>query len=147
LFKVKVIHGVNLNLLGIRDPAVYGTDTLEEINEKLKTRGKELDIELEIVQSNIEGEIVEEIHRAIDTADAIIINPAAYTHYSFAIRDAIASVRLPTIEVHLSNIFAREEFRQKSAVAPVAAGLICGFGTESYLAALSIAKQLIAGGR
>jgi 3-dehydroquinate dehydratase-2 len=145
--KVKVIHGVNLNLLGVRDPAVYGTDTLEEINRKLTERAKELGIELEIVQSNIEGEIVQEIQKAMDSADAIIINPAAYTHYSLAIRDAVASVKLPTIEVHLSNIFAREEFRQRSAVAPVAAGVICGFGTQSYLAALGVAKELVAGGR
>lgn len=145
--KVKVIHGVNLNLLGVRDPAVYGTDSLEEINRKLTARAKELDIELEIVQSNIEGEIVEQIHSAMDSADCIIINPAAHTHYSFAIRDAIASVRLPTIEVHLSNVFAREEFRQRSVVAPVAAGVICGFGTEGYLAALAVAKELVGGGR
>lgn len=145
--KVKVIHGVNLNLLGVRDPAVYGTDSLEELNQKLSARARELGIELEIVQSNIEGEIVEEIHRAMDSADCIVINPAAYTHYSLAIRDAIASVKLPTIEVHLSNVFAREEFRQRSAVAPVAAGVICGFGTHSYLAALSVAKEIVSGGR
>ena len=140
--KILVLHGPNLNLLGEREPNVYGSFTLEEINKALVDLAKELDLELKIVQSNHEGEIVETIQNARHWAEVIIINPAAYTHTSVAIRDAIAAVSVPTIEVHLSNIHAREGFRHSSHVAPVAVGQISGFGKNSYLLALQAAAGL-----
>ena len=139
---VLVIHGPNLNLLGVREPKVYGAHTLGQIDEMMQKEAAELDITLRIVQSNHEGEIVEAIHEALEWAQVIIINPAAYTHTSVAIRDALASVRLPAIEVHLSNPYAREEFRHKSITAPACAGVISGFGAHGYLAALHLAPQL-----
>lgn len=139
---VLVIHGPNLNLLGMREPKVYGSHTLEQIDEMLRQAATEMEVELRIVQSNHEGEMVEAIHQALDWAQVIIINPAAYTHTSVALRDALAAVRLPAIEVHLSNLYAREEFRQHSLTAPVCAGVISGFGAYSYLAALRLAPQL-----
>jgi 3-dehydroquinate dehydratase-2 len=141
--KVLVIHGPNLALLGEREVAVYGNFTLEEINEKLLAVAKEAGVELEIVQLDGEGEIVEKIGKARKLFQAIIINPGAYTHYSVAIRDAVAAVSLPTVEVHLSNIYAREEFRHKSVIAPVAVGQISGFGVNSYLLGLKAAIDLI----
>ena len=147
MIRVKVIHGVNLNLMGEREPGVYGTDSLEEIDKKIARRAKELDLEVEFFQGNGEGAIVDAIHSASGTADAIVINPGAYTHYSIALRDAIAAVRLPTIEVHLSNIFARESFRRESVTAPVCVGLLTGFGTMSYIAALDLARDLVERGR
>jgi 3-dehydroquinate dehydratase-2 len=138
--KILVIHGPNLNLLGTRETEVYGTETLDEINSKLTKMAKEANIDIEVFQSNHEGEIVDKIHNAKRDANFIIINPAAFTHYSLAIRDAIASVNVPTIEVHLSNIYAREDFRQKSVIAPVVCGQICGFGADSYYLAF---KQVI----
>jgi len=142
--KILVIHGPNLNLLGERETEVYGTETLDFINSKLKGMAEEKNVEIEIFQSNHEGAIVEKIQNAQEVADCIIINPAAFTHYSVAIRDAIASVRIPTIEVHLSNIYAREDFRQKSVISPVAKGVISGFGADSYLLALRYAILLSA---
>src|SRR5258708_1228203 len=140
--KVLVLHGPNLNLLGEREPNVYGSVTLEEINEELKEQASKLDVELRIVQSNHEGEIVETIQNGRHWADVLIINPAAYTHTSVAIRDAISAVSTPTIEVHLSNIHAREGFRQASHVSPVAVGQIVGFGKNSYLLALQAATLI-----
>lgn len=140
--KILIIHGPNLNLLGARETEIYGTETLDLINSKLKEVAEEENMELEIYQSNHEGEIVEKIQNAKETTDCIIINPAAFTHYSVAIRDAIASVPIPTIEVHLSNIYSREDFRQKSVVSPVAKGVISGFGADSYLLALRYAIML-----
>jgi 3-dehydroquinate dehydratase II len=140
--KILVIHGPNLNLLGEREPNVYGAFTLEEINNELKGLASELDVELRLVQSNHEGEIVETIQNARHWADAIILNPAAYTHTSVAIRDAISAVNTPVIEVHLSNVHAREGFRQSSHVSPVAVGQISGFGKNSYLLALRAAVLL-----
>jgi|SRR5581483_3875535 len=134
--KVLVIHGPNLNLLGEREPNVYGSVTLEEINRALNEQAVKIEVELRIVQSNHEGEIVETIQNARHWADVIIINPAAYTHTSVAIRDAISAVTVPTIEVHLSNIYAREGFRQASHISPVAVGQISGFGMNSYMLAL-----------
>ncbi len=141
--KILVIHGPNLNLLGEREPDVYGTFSLDDVNEKLQKLAKEKKVTLEIVQLNSEGEIVDKIHEAKKTASAIVINPGAYTHYSIALRDAITAVGIPTVEVHLSNIYAREEFRKKSVIAPVASGQISGFGVNSYILGLEAACGLI----
>jgi 3-dehydroquinate dehydratase-2 len=140
--KILVIHGPNLNLLGLREPGVYGNVSLSEINSTLQEKAAKLDIELKIVQTNHEGEIVDAIHQSMNWADCIIINPAAYTHTSVAIRDAITSVAIPTIEVHLSNIYKREDFRQKSFVSQVAEGTISGFGADSYYLALEAAIKV-----
>jgi 3-dehydroquinate dehydratase II len=141
--KILVIHGPNLNLLGLREPKVYGKVTLAKINSELKALAKKEKIEIDIHQTNIEGEIVNLIHKAKKGYSAIVINPGGYTHYSVAIRDAVASVKIPTVEVHLSNIYAREEFRHTSMIAPVAAGQISGFGKNSYLLGLKAAIELI----
>ena len=135
--KVLVIHGPNLQLLGTREPDVYGTFSLEDINGQLHAMAKDMGLGLEILQSNHEGDIVDAIGKASGKFDAIIINPAAYTHTSVAIRDAISACGVPTLEVHLSNIYRREEFRHQSMIAPVAVGQISGFGANSYLLALT----------
>ncbi len=135
--KILVIHGPNLNLLGQREKDVYGQTTLEEINQQLQDFAKGHDVALDIVQSNHEGDLVDRIGGTKnDGFVAILINPAAYTHTSVAIRDALLAVSLPTVEVHLSNIYAREDFRHKSLVAPVVCGQISGFGINSYLLGL-----------
>ncbi len=136
--KILVIHGPNLNLLGTRESDLYGTRTLEEINSDLQGLASEMGAELTILQSNHEGEIVDAIQNSKDH-DALLINPAAYTHTSVAIRDAIAGVRIPAVEIHLSNIYKREEFRHKSLISPVADGQIAGFGPDSYLLGLRAA--------
>ena len=141
--KILVIHGPNLNLLGKREPDVYGNVTIEEINTALKARAKELKLSLEAVQSNHEGEIVDIIGKAGKKYSAIIINPAAYTHTSVAIRDALQAIKTPAIEVHLSNIYAREEFRRHSLTAPACRGQISGFGKNSYLLALEAVLDLL----
>jgi len=141
--KVLVIHGPNLNMLGMREPDVYGTKTLDEIDHMLRQDAAEMGLQLEIVQSNHEGEIIEAIQGAYERAQAIIINPAGYTHTSVAIRDALAAVRLPVIEVHLSNLWAREQWRERSVTAPVCVGVIGGFGAVSYLLALRAANSII----
>jgi 3-dehydroquinate dehydratase-2 len=141
--KILVIHGPNLALLGEREVAVYGRFTLEEINQKLNELAKKEGVELEIVQLDGEGEIVEKIGKARKEFQAIVINPAGYTHYSVAIRDAIAAAGIPTVEVHLSNIYAREEFRHKSVIAPVAVGQISGFGINSYVLGLKAAIDFL----
>jgi 3-dehydroquinate dehydratase-2 len=140
--KVLVLHGPNLNLLGKREPDVYGHVTIENINAMLADEARMLGIEVKILQSNVEGDLVNAIQDAGSWADAIIINPAAYTHTSVALRDAIAAVAVPTIEVHLSNVYAREPFRHHSYIAPVAMGQITGFGSESYRLALHAAARL-----
>ncbi len=134
--KILILHGPNLNLLGMREPAVYGPMTLKEINRMLLELGNELGCEISIVQSNCEGTLVDAIQSASGKFDGILINPAAYTHTSVAIRDAISAVAIPTVEVHLSNIHSREDFRAKSFVAPIALGQISGFGADSYLLGL-----------
>jgi 3-dehydroquinate dehydratase-2 len=136
--KILIIHGPNLNLLGSRESDIYGTKSLAEINDSLNQLAAELGVEIVIEQSNHEGEIVDLIQKAEDYS-ALLINPAAYTHTSIAIRDAIAAVKIPAVEVHLSNIHKREEFRQKSLIAPVATGQISGFGPDSYLLGLRAA--------
>jgi 3-dehydroquinate dehydratase-2 len=142
---VLVIHGPNLNLLGIREPEIYGTVKLEDMNKDLQALGQEMDIEVRIVQTNHEGEFVETIQNARNWAHAIIVNPAAYTHTSVAIADALKAVGIPAIEVHMSNVYAREDFRHRSYVAAVVKGRIMGFGAQSYLLALRAATSLMAG--
>ena len=139
--KILVINGPNLNLLGTRESDIYGTMTLEDINASIQDLAKELNVEVTIRQSNHEGEIVDLIHNAKDYT-ALVINPAAYTHTSVAIRDAIAAVEIPAVEIHLSNIYKREEFRHKSLISPVAHGQISGFGPESYLLGLRAAVSI-----
>lgn len=136
MVKILVLHGPNLRLLGRREPETYGSATLEDINARLRALAAELGAELRIGQSDIEGELVTLIGEAMDWADGILINPAAYTHTSVAIRDAIAAANLPAVEVHLSNVHRREPFRHHSYIAPVAAGQIAGFGVDSYLLGL-----------
>jgi len=141
--KILVIHGPNLDLLGKREPKVYGRVTLKEINEGLKKIAKRRKVTLTIKQSNHEGKIVDLITGARNKFNALLINPAAYTHTSVAIRDAIAATGILTIEVHLSNIYAREEFRHKSLISPVASGTILGFGAKSYYLGLEALLELI----
>ena len=142
--KILIIHGPNLNLLGEREPDIYGKTTLKEINTLLEKIAQKEGVSLEFLQSNHEGEIVDAIGKAkANQFQAILINPAAYTHTSVAIRDAVAAVNIPTIEVHLSNIYAREEFRHKSLIAPACHGQITGFGVNSYVLGLQAAIQLI----
>lgn len=143
MLKVSLIHGPNLNLLGARETEIYGRDPFDEINRKIRLHAQALDTDVRIFQSNHEGEIIDALHDARGWADAIIINPAAFTHYSYAIRDAIAAVRLPTIEVHLTNVHAREEFRHHSVTAAVTAGQIVGLGTYGYLLALDAVKNIV----
>lgn len=138
---VLVVHGPNLNLLGTREPEVYGTQTLADVDKMLADEAKSLGITIKTTQSNSEGALVDAIHGAAKWAHAIIINPGAYTHTSIALRDAIAGVKVPAIEVHLSNVHAREEFRRHSYISPVATGQICGFGVESYRLALQAARK------
>lgn len=139
---VQIIHGPNLNLLGKREPEVYGHTTLADIDTRLTTEGEKLGHQVRTFQSNSEGELVSAVQEAAGWADAIIINPAAYTHTSVALRDAIAGVGIPTIEVHISNVHARESFRHHSYIAPVAAGQIAGFGIASYVLALHAVEEV-----
>lgn len=141
--RIIVAHGPNLNLLGRREPEIYGSFTLEQINSQLQLLASESEVELKIFQSNSEGEIVSFIGDNIDWADGLIINPAAYTHTSVAIRDAISASQLPTIEVHLSNVYRREDFRHLSYISPVAVGIIAGFGPNSYILALKAMINLL----
>ena len=134
--KILVLHGPNLNLLGEREPDVYGSMTLSELNTRLKQEARKRKLTLKTFQSNHEGDLIDQIHAQRKWANAIVVNPGAYTHYSYALRDAISSVSLPTIEVHLSDIHAREDFRKISVISPVCLEQISGLGWKSYLKAL-----------
>jgi 3-dehydroquinate dehydratase-2 len=132
MMKILLLHGPNLNLLGEREPEHYGTDTLAEINSRITALAKEIGAEVRAVQSNCEGGMIDAVQEARTWASGILVNPGAFTHYSYALRDAIAAVHLPAVEIHISNVFKREEFRQRSVIAPVCVGSICGFGSCSY---------------
>lgn len=141
--KILVLHGVNLNMLGFRDPKHYGKITLSEINNNLKILAKDLKIEIETFQTNFEGEMVERIHKVLnEEINAIVINAGAWTHSSFAIHDALEILDIPIVEVHLSNIYARENFRHNSLISSIAKGTIAGFGLNSYLLGLQAAHEL-----
>jgi 3-dehydroquinate dehydratase-2 len=143
--KILVLHGINLDMFGKRDPAQYGTVTLAEIDERLRTLGRELGVEVACFHSNVEGLLCERIHQAFkEQVDAVVINAGAWTHYSYAIRDALAILTVPVVEVHMSNVHAREEFRHRSVFAEVVRGQICGFGADSYLLGLRAAASAVA---
>ena len=144
---ILVIHGPNLNLLGTREPEIYGSMTMQDINEDLQKQAKEADVNIDFFQSNHEGEIIDKLHDARGRYDYIILNAGAYTHYSIAIRDALAAIEIPTIEVHISNIHQREEFRHHSVIAPVVVGQICGFGLDSYKGSIVCCYKKITGRR
>lgn len=145
--KILVLHGPNLNLLGTREPEIYGSTKLEDINALLERRAGEAGMQADFLQSNHEGALVDAIQQApAQGYSFILLNAAAYTHYSVALRDAIAAIQVPVIEIHLSNVHQREEFRHHSVIAPVVMGQICGFGVDSYLAALDIAIRKIGQG-
>lgn len=141
--KVLVLLGPNLNMVGVREKTVYGNESSESINEQILSYAKENGFETEIYQSNHEGDLIDKIHSAKDSFDAVIINAGALTHYSYALRDAIASVNIPFVEVHMSNIHSREEFRHESVIAPVCKGQIAGFGKHSYFLAIDALKDMI----
>lgn len=141
--KVLVILGPNLNMVGVREKGVYGDETAESINLQIEETAKKLGYDCDIFQSNHEGAILDKIHAAHGVYDGIVINAGALTHYSYALRDAIACVRIPFVETHMSNIYAREEFRRESVIAPVCAGQISGFGKNSYFLALAALKDLM----
>lgn len=142
--KVRVINGPNINFTGIREKGVYGSVSFDQIIENIKKKAEEFDFDIECFQSNHEGEIIDFIQKCyIDGVDGIVINPGAFTHYSYAVRDAVASVNIPTVEVHMSNIHKREEFRHLSVTAPVCVGQICGFGSYGYEMALSAIYNIL----
>ena len=141
--KIAVIQGPNLNMLGVRQPEIYGDMTMDQIHEQLKQSASQNKIELEFFQSNLEGELVDKIQECLGTVDAILINPAAYSHTSIAIADALKSVALPVVEIHISNIYHREEFRQKSITASASTGVITGFGVFGYHMGLMALTQII----
>lgn len=143
--RILVIHGPNLNLLGERDPKYYGNDTFEAINNQIVARAERKDFACDIFQSNFEGAIIDKLHEARKVYDGVILNAGAYTHYSYAIRDAIEAINIPVIEVHLSNISARDEFRNKSVIAPVCKGTIAGFGKASYFLAIEALFEVFGG--
>jgi len=141
--KILSLHGANLNLLGTREPEVYGSLTLESLNEKLIAEGQKMSVEITCQQSNHEGTLIDALHSANEWADGVVFNPAGYTHTSVALRDAIASIEIPVVEVHISNVYAREEFRHKSLVSAVCVGKISGFGWMSYKLALEALVEML----
>ncbi|NMA65713.1 MAG: type II 3-dehydroquinate dehydratase [Clostridiaceae bacterium] len=142
MLKIRVINGPNLNMLGIREPEIYGSQTLDDITDALRKEAQSINVQIDFFQSNHEGELIDKIHEAYQNDySGIIINPGAFSHYSYAIRDAISSVTIPCVEVHLSNIYQRDEFRKNSVVAPVCIGQISGFGYDSYSAALYVLNR------
>jgi len=143
--KILMLHGINHNMFGKRDPVQYGTVTLAEIDDALRALGRELNVEVDSYQTNHEGDMCERIHQAFtDGADAVLINAGAWTHYSYGIRDALAILTVPVVEIHMSNIHAREPFRHQSVFAEIVKGQICGFGVDSYLLGLRAAVAAIA---
>ncbi len=145
--RILVLNGPNLNLLGMREPGVYGSESYEAVCRRIADKAGELGLETEFFQSNSEGGLINALHAAMGTADGVILNAGGYTHTSVAIRDAIAAIRLPVVEVHLSNIHAREEFRHTSLIAPVCRGQIAGFGADSYILALYALDSLLKAGK
>ena len=143
--KVLVMHGPNLNLLGEREPGIYGTDTFESINKEITAKANDLGFECEVFQSNSEGALIDKLHAARLDCAGVVLNAGAYTHYSYAIRDAIAAIKIPVIEVHISNVHSRDEFRNNSVISPVCAGVIAGFGKNSYSLGLIALKDIIEG--
>lgn len=141
--KILVIYGPNLNLLGEREPGVYGSDTFETVNNEIVQKAKECNFECEVFQSNHEGEIIDKLHSARLEFDGIVLNAGAYTHYSYAIRDAIAAIKIPVVEVHMSNVHKREEFRHHSVISPVCVGVIAGFGKTSYLLGIEALADIL----
>lgn len=145
--KILVMHGPNLNLLGEREPGYYGSDSFASVNNEIAQKAAELGLECEIFQSNGEGELIDKLHQARLDCAGVVLNAGAYTHYSYAIRDAIAAIKIPVVEVHMSNIHARDEFRHKSVIAPVCAGQIAGFGKNSYLLGIQALNDIIKEGK
>jgi len=141
--KILVLHGPNLNLLGKREPEIYGDVTIGDINKRLKALGNELGLEVFALQSNREGELIDALHEAGKTSMGVIFNPGGYTHTSVAIRDAVSAIDIPVVEVHISNILAREDFRHRSLIAPACAGVVSGFGWRSYTLALRALSEII----
>lgn len=141
--KILVMNGPNLNLLGLREPNVYGADTLESINKEIAEKAEKMNVSVEFYQSNHEGELIDKIHSVVTDFDGVILNAGSYTHYSYAILDAIKAVKKPFVEVHMSNIHQREEFRHKSVISPACVGQICGFGKMSYMLALDAICDII----
>ena len=140
---ILVLHGPNLNWLGKREPGIYGRESLDDLNQAITERASQLEIELKIFQSNSEGQLIDLIQVQSDWAHGVLINPGAYTHYSYALRDALGGINLPVVEVHLSNIHCREDFRKDSVIAPVAIGQITGFGFDSYLLGLEALNNFL----